>query len=133
MPEKTSNGQVGGSKPTRIEAVGMVLAELGDNAKYPRLTLLPSISDPSSNQSTFWQISGNYVRLKTAQINYDLPTSFMRYLGIPSARIYANGTNLLTWSAVDRLYDFDPEVTLNTSRPLYPPQRLINFGLSVTF
>ncbi|MDO7849964.1 SusC/RagA family TonB-linked outer membrane protein [Hymenobacter convexus] len=107
--------------------------ELGDNAQYPRLTLLPSISDPSSNQSTFWQISGNYVRLKTAQINYDLPTSFMRYLGIPSARIYANGTNLLTWSAVDKLYDFDPEVTLNTSRPLYPPQRLINFGMSVTF
>ena len=107
--------------------------ELGDDASYPRLTLLGGISDPSANQSTFWQISGNYVRLKTAQINYDLPTSFMRYLGIPSARIYANGTNLLTWSAVDKLYDFDPEISLNTQRLIYPPQRIYNLGLSVTF
>lgn len=86
-----------------------------------------------TNQSTFWQISGNYIRLKTAQINYDLPTDLLRRVGIPSARIYANGTNLLTWTVLDKLYDFDPEITLGTNRTLYPPQRLLNFGLSVTF
>ncbi len=107
--------------------------ELGNDAQYPRLTLLGGISDPITNQSTFWQISGNYVRLKNAQINYDLPTNLLRRVGIPSARIYANGTNLLTWTALDKLYDFDPEITLGTNRTLYPPQRLINFGLSVTF
>jgi len=107
--------------------------ELGDNASYPRLTMLGGISDPSTNQSTFWQISGNYVRLKTAQLNYDLPTGLLRHLGIPSARLFANGTNLVTWSSIDKLYDLDPEITLNTSRTLYPPQRLLNFGLNVTF
>ncbi len=107
--------------------------ELGDNAQYPRLTLSPGISDPLSNPSTFWQISGNYIRLKNAQINYDLPSDFLRRIGIPSARVYANGTNLLTWTAADRLYDFDPEISLNTQRTIYPPQRIYNLGLSVTF
>ncbi|WP_324673858.1 TonB-dependent receptor [Hymenobacter sp. GOD-10R] len=106
--------------------------ELGDDARYPRMTLLGGISDPS-NRSTFWQISGNFVRLKTAQINYDIPSNLLRKVGIPSARVYANGTNLLTWSAIDKLYDFDPEIALNASRVNYPPQRLINLGLSVTF
>ena len=54
-------------------------------------------------------------------------------MGIPSARLFANGTNLVTWSTIDKLYDLDPEITLNTSRTLYPPQRLLNFGLNVTF
>jgi hypothetical protein len=54
-------------------------------------------------------------------------------VGIPGARLYANGTNLLTWTVMDKLYDFDPEITLGASRTLYPPQRLVNFGLSVTF
>jgi len=107
--------------------------ELGDDARYPRLTLQSSISDPVTNRSTFWQVSGNYVRLKTAQINYDLPTAWLKQIGVPAARIYANGTNLLTWTVLDKLYDFDPEISLNATRSNYPPQRLVNFGLSVTF
>ncbi|WP_188814488.1 SusC/RagA family TonB-linked outer membrane protein [Hymenobacter cavernae] len=106
--------------------------ELGDDAAYPRLTLLGGISDPL-NRSTFWQISGNFLRLKNAQINYDIPNTLTRKVGIPAARVYANGTNLLTWTAASKLYDFDPEITLNTARTIYPPQRLINLGLSVTF
>ncbi|MDO7845522.1 TonB-dependent receptor [Hymenobacter sp. M29] len=107
--------------------------ELGDNAAYPRLTLLGGISDPVANPSTFWQISGDFVRLKNAQVNYDLPSEFTRKLGIPSARIYANGSNILTWTVADKLYDFDPEISLNTQRLIYPPQRIYNLGLSVTF
>jgi len=108
--------------------------ELGDNARYPLMTLLNgTISDPTTSQSSFWQIRGDYVRLKTAQINFDLPTSLLRHVGIPGARIYANGTNLLTWTVMDKLYDFDPEIVLGAQRTFYPPQRLLNFGLSVTF
>ena len=106
--------------------------ELGDDAQYPRLSLVGGISDPT-NRSTFWQISGNYVRLKTAQLNYDLPSDLLRKVGIPSARVYANGTNLLTWTVADKLYDFDPEISLNARSTIYPPQRLVNLGMSVTF
>ena len=108
--------------------------ELGDNAQYPRLTLLNnSISQPAANPSTFWQRSGDFVRLKNVQLNYDLPSTFTRRLGIPAARVYATGTNLLTWTKLDALYEFDPEITLGTDRSIYPPQRLLNLGLSVTF
>ncbi|WP_234736612.1 SusC/RagA family TonB-linked outer membrane protein [Tellurirhabdus bombi] len=107
--------------------------ELGDNAQYPRLSLLGGVSDPSSFPSTFWFISGNYLRLKTAQINYDLPISITKRLGIPQLRVYANGSNLFTITSLSKLYEFDPEITSGTDRVGYPPQRLINLGISATF
>jgi TonB-linked SusC/RagA family outer membrane protein len=107
--------------------------ELGENAQYPRLTLLSGISDPTSNMSTFWQLPGDFVRLKNVQLNYELPTDLLRKVGIPSARIYASGTNLLTWTKASSLYQFDPELALNSRSVIYPPQRLVNCGMSVTF
>ncbi len=106
---------------------------LGENAQYPRLTLLGGISDPVSNMSTFWQLPGDFIRLKNVQLNYDLPTDLVRKVGLPSARVYASGTNLFTWTRASSLYQFDPEIALNSARVVYPPQRLVNFGLSVTF
>ncbi|HEX8425397.1 TonB-dependent receptor [Hymenobacter sp.] len=118
--------------------------ELGDNARYPRLSLQGGISDPAQFSSTFWFIRGDYIRLKTAQLNYELPESFTRKLGIGQARIYTNGNNLLTWTKLDRLYDLDPEMSQNgnsvtgsfsngSTQLFYPPQRLFNLGVSVTF
>ncbi|MDI9882684.1 SusC/RagA family TonB-linked outer membrane protein [Flectobacillus longus] len=107
--------------------------ELGDNAKYPRLTLLGGISDPTAYPSTFWLIPGDYLRLRNAQINFDLPSSLTKGLGIQQARIYVNGSNLLTFTSLDKLYQLDPEISSGTDRVSYPPQRLINFGISATF
>ncbi|OZI05486.1 SusC/RagA family TonB-linked outer membrane protein [Siphonobacter sp. BAB-5385] len=107
--------------------------ELGDEAKFPRLSLLGGLSDPLSYPSTFWHISGNFLRLRTAQIGYNLPVAFTQKLGIPEMRIYANGSNLFTFTKLNRLYEFDPEINSGTDRVSYPPQRLINLGISATF
>ena len=109
--------------------------ELGEAATYPRLSLTGiggTISNPS-NRSTYWQVPGDYVRLKNIQLNYDLPASLLNKLGMPSARLYASGTNLFTWTKASSLYDFDPEISFNAGRVSYPPQRLLNLGMSVTF
>ena len=111
--------------------------EIGDAATFPRLSLLGGISDPLSNNSTFYNISGNFVRLKNAQFSYDLPVGLTKKIGIPQIRVYANGTNLLTFTGLNKLYQLDPEIQSITGpqrdRVSYPPQRLINFGLSATF
>jgi TonB-linked SusC/RagA family outer membrane protein len=113
--------------------------ELGDNARYPLLTFIPGISDPRASPSTFWLIRGDYIRLKTAEIGYSLPQSWMKSLRMKTIRIYCNGYNLFTWTKLDKLYQLDPEINQGsngvggTDRVNYPPQRIINFGLSATF
>jgi hypothetical protein len=58
-------------------------------------------------------------------------------LNIASARIYFSGYNLLTWAPDYK--DFDPELSYggdnpdNTSGQSYPLQRIVTFGISVTF
>ncbi|MES2777226.1 MAG: TonB-dependent receptor [Bacteroidota bacterium] len=106
---------------------------LGDNARFPRLTFSPGASDPASMPSTFWFIKGDFIRLKTAEIGFSLPKKWVGSLKMKDIRIYSNGYNLFTWTKLDKLYDFDPEITTNVDRVNYPPQRMFNFGLSATF
>lgn len=107
--------------------------ELGDNAQYPLLSLNPGISSPSTFPSTFWAVSGNYLRLKNAEFSYTLPQSFLDKIKVQSIRTYVNGYNLLTFSNLGKRYQFDPESNSGQDRIKYPPQRMLNFGLSVTF
>lgn len=106
---------------------------LGDNAQYPRLSLLGGISDPLAFPSTFWFIAGDYIRLRNAQINYTFPENISKRLGMSDLRIYVNGSNLFTITKVNKRYQFDPEISSGTDRVLYPPQRLLNFGISASF
>jgi hypothetical protein len=106
--------------------------ELGDNAKYPRLSV-NNTSEGSNYASTFWMIPGDYLRLKSLEAGYSLPKRWCSLLKMQEARIYATGYNLLTWSKLTRLYQFDPEAASGGDRVVYPPQRTVNIGLSLTF
>jgi TonB-linked SusC/RagA family outer membrane protein len=106
--------------------------QLGDNAKYPVLTMARGISDPGVN-STFWSRSGKYLRLRTVDISYSLPQSLLNKLRVDDIRVYINGNNLFTWSKFYDLYALDPEVSPNTDRSNYPPQKVYNIGLNITF
>lgn len=105
---------------------------LGDNAQYPILTYARGVSDPIVN-STFWSRSGKYLRLRTADISYSLPQTFLTKLGVDDIRIYANGNNLFTWTKFWDLYSLDPEANPATDRTVYPPQKVYNLGINVTF
>lgn len=107
--------------------------ELGDNAKYPILSYSPdAISNPST-PSNFWNVRGDYIRLKSVEFSYTLPQKFINRIHLKAARIYTNGTNLITWTKLSSLYGYDPEIATNGTTTNYPPQRLYNMGLSVTF
>lgn len=104
-----------------------------DNAGFPRLTTNPtSINSPSSYLSDYWLINAHYIRLKTVELSYQLPSKRLP-LGINNARVYLSGYNLLTWSNVTRKYQSDPEVSSNSAGDAYLMQRIINLGVMIGF
>lgn len=80
-----------------------------------------------SQDNTYWLHNTNYLRLKNIEIGYNLPSKAVSAMNIAGFRIYANGLNLLTFSKEKLI---DPELTSGTA---YPLQRIINFGLTLTF
>lgn len=97
------------------------------NAPNPRITPQPA---PNNTQtSSFWVRNGAYLRLKTANLGYTLPSGVIRQLHLQAVRFYLSGQNLLTWSPIK---NFDPEIS--SSNGLYYPQiKVVTVGLNVTF
>jgi TonB-dependent starch-binding outer membrane protein SusC len=98
------------------------------DATWPRAWNRDNEYWASGNQhNTFWQFSTDYIRLKSMEIGYTLPSGFNNKLGIEKLRVYVNGSNLIT---LDKIKLIDPEVNAGTS---YPLQRVINLGVTLTF
>lgn len=100
------------------------------NAKFPRLCAVPQ-NNNDAYASTFWYKSGNYLRLKSAQIGYTIPQHIVRKAGITRLRVFAEGYNLFTWSGLSA-YNIDPEAPA-VNNGYYPQQRKISFGLNLSF
>jgi TonB-linked SusC/RagA family outer membrane protein len=92
-----------------------------------------SYMSPRGNPSTFWTVSGNYLRIKSMNISYQIPGNIVNNIGLAGARIFINGRNLFTWSKVINRYQFDPEVQSNKNTFVYPVLRFFNFGLKLRF
>ncbi|MCC9138403.1 SusC/RagA family TonB-linked outer membrane protein [Pontibacter silvestris] len=95
------------------------------DAAFPRLTT----STQNYQSSSYWIESGAYLRLKSLQVSYNLPSEWVSKVGLARCRIYASGQNLLTWSKLDD--DIDPEAP-NDSR-YYPQVKTYTFGLNLEF
>lgn len=118
----------GGNSPTFL--VEKSWTPENPNAEFPRL----EISGPSNNNgfsSTFWYRSGDYLRLKTAQIGYNFSKKMLKPLGVEGVRLYVEGYNLLTFSGLTK-YNIDPE-SPSVNNGYYPQQRTYTMGVKVTF
>lgn len=73
--------------------------------------------------------STDHLRLKSLIVGVSAPQSWLRTIGINSARIYFSGTNLLTWAAYDQ---YDPELNGIVSY-FTPPLKTFAFGLELKF
>lgn len=74
--------------------------------------------------------NGAYLRLKSAEIGYTLPASLIGKVGIKRMRVYTNAYNLFTITSVKGV---DPERPTELYGYMYPLNRTINFGASITF
>jgi len=94
---------------------------------YALLPRLSSISVSNNMvQSTWFMQDASFIRLKSAEIGYTLPTSLLNKMRMKTLRIYFSGTNLLCWS---RFKLWDPEMAGNGLG--YPVQRVLNVGLNI--
>ena len=69
------------------------------NAKYPRLGI--ELRSNGSAHSSLYVQDGTYLRLKSAQIGYNIPKNIVNNMGAQNLRFYISGTNLFTISGLD--------------------------------
>ncbi len=72
-----------------------------------------------------------YLRLKSLELGYTLPSDLTQKARIDKARFFINGFNLFTYSTVNKI--IDPEQNAGDWGYTYPIMRNYNIGVSVTF
>ena len=100
------------------------------NAPYPRLTSEVTVNN-HRQPSSWWVRDATYIRLKSIEIGYTLPRSALNFIGISSARVYASGQNLWTWTPFMKEL-IDPEAK-SANGKYYMQQAVYAFGLNITF
>ncbi|MBP9618996.1 MAG: TonB-dependent receptor, partial [Bacteroides sp.] len=81
--------------------------------------------------SDFWLIDAWYIRLKTIDVSYQVPTKVLPSW-LTNLRVYLNAYNMFTWTSFDK-YQQDPEIKSNSAGDAYMNQRVFNLGVQLTF
>ncbi len=82
-----------------------------------------------ANANTYFLRDASFIRLKSVEIGYHVPSRMAARMGVHDVRLYASGYNLFLW---DQFRILDPE-TRDSQGQYYPQQRVFNAGASVTF
>ena len=85
-----------------------------------------------------WAVEdGSYLKLSNITLGYTFPRKMLSKIGISKLRLYATGSNLLTWT---KYSGFDPEVstmgsglTPGVDFGAYPKSRSFVFGINLAF
>jgi hypothetical protein len=96
------------------------------HAAWPRLSNY-GISN-NFQPSSWWMRDGSFLRLKSAELGYSLPTKWIAGFNLSSCRFYLSGANLLLFSKF-KLWDIE----MGSSGLGYPLQRVWNVGVNVNF
>jgi TonB-linked SusC/RagA family outer membrane protein len=114
------------------------------NAYLPRYTgYFAPFYKGRVNANTRYLQNASYIRLKSVQIGYNLPSKLTRKIGLEKVSVFVAGENLWTWSPVYK-HTRDVDVTANiygTDSTLsttgdgynFPTMKSISLGVKVTF
>lgn len=101
----------------------------GANALVPR----PSGSSTNDFYSDYRNHNSSYIRLKNMSIGYQVPVTFLSKIGISKFRVFVAGTNLFTFSSLNK-YGVDPEMPEGYGVGVYYPQQYtMSAGVNLTF
>lgn len=99
----------------------------------------PRIGNPGHNWFTAseWFIEdASFLKIRNVQVGYALPASLLNPLNMRQVRVYANGTNLVTFTDYS---GYTPEISGNSvisdaiDTGEYPIPRTVTFGVDLTF
>ncbi|HVV03307.1 MAG TPA: TonB-dependent receptor [Puia sp.] len=118
----------------------------GDRSMYPRLVSdaanYPGVPSEDQFNSTMFLRSASYLRMRELTIAYRVPPAALRKLFFKSLRLFATGTNLLTFT---KYPGGDPEITRdfenaqdrnlspNITYLTAPTQKTFVFGINANF
>jgi TonB-linked SusC/RagA family outer membrane protein len=121
---------------TLIDEVKKCWTQPGDNTKYARFTA----NDPDDGNANFSRTSnifnykGDYLCIREISLQYNLPVSLIKRIGMQNMAITLSGNNLHYFTAVKGV---SPEIgastTYNGSYYNYPPIRRYAVGIKATF
>ena len=121
-----------------------IISSMGD-IQNVRVIRQPVNGGPANNYggnvaslSSRYLEDGSFVRLKTLSLGYNLPASLLQKIKISKIRLYAQATNLLTFT---RYGGLDPEVSSQSSNQntagydwaTIPQPKTFQIGANVTF
>jgi TonB-linked SusC/RagA family outer membrane protein len=98
------------------------------SSNYPRLT----DADPNQNfknPSNFYLQNGAYFRIKTLQLGYTLPQSWLKAADVKRVRVFLSSNNLVT---ITGYKGYDPEISGGIDMGIYPQARTFMAGLDIT-
>ncbi|RYJ37159.1 TonB-dependent receptor [Flavobacterium anhuiense] len=104
----------------------------GSTNSYPILSTVDNNKN-FSRPSDFYLEDGDYWRIKTVQIGYNLPSDVVSKAGLSKTRLYLTGENLLTFT---RYSGYDPEIgggVMGIDKGYYPQARTIMVGVNLQF
>ena len=86
---------------------------------------------PTHNSNVTYQSAlaiqdASYIRLRTLQLGYTVPTAWIKKIQLQKLRVYATATNLLTFTD---FLSYSPELTPGA----YPESRQFVFGVNLSF
>lgn len=113
-----NNGQIG------TIALDRWTQATAETATYPRLTTYND--DNNFRYSTLWQRDGSFIKLRSVELGYTLPSRIVNLAKLENARFFINGTNLFS---LDHMEGYkDPEFGSS-----YPATRSFSIGVKVQF
>ena len=95
-------------------------------AFFPRLS--NALVSNNTQTSTWWMRDGSFLRLKSVEMGYNVPSKFLERIKVGNMRVYANASNLFAWSKF-KMWD----VEMGGNGLGYPLQRVYNIGLNIGF
>ncbi len=101
------------------------------NGYFPKFYMSGENGKNMQAQTKYMQNTA-YARLKSVQIGYTFPQKLFNGISLEKLRVFALVENLLTISPMKKHSTIDPEIYFSDVK-IYPLQRSISFGASVTF
>ncbi len=94
---------------------------------WPRMSR--NTQENNVQESTWWLRDMSFLRLKSLELGYTLPSRLTQRVGIRDSRLFLRGGNLLTFS---KFKLWDPELETQKGDK-YPQMKSVSLGLNITF
>jgi len=95
-------------------------------ALWPRMSA--TLVANNTQRNTWFMRNGAFLRVKSVEIGYTLPSRLLQKFHLTNARFYVNGTNLYCFSSF-KLWDIE----MGGNGLGYPIQKSYNLGVTVSF